>query len=257
MKRIGAFAAATAAALVLLSASGCYRQELPEDQQWHWDLSDWDTDASVTTDSREFPLGGAERIDVEIAMDAGVLELGNTDTAALEAEFVYRPTVLEPTATYSVEGTVGSVSVEQPSRSDGPFRAYRNEWDLKFAEGVPIDMRVSLGAGESVFDFSSLDLRDLDVQLGAGNVLMDFSGDRSEDVSARIEAGVGALTLLLPEDVGVRVTRVQSGIGAIEVDDGLTREGDAYVNDAYGTSPVTIDISIESGVGATVLETVP
>lgn len=257
MKRSVVFIAAIAAALVLLSASGCYRQELPEDEKWHWGIEGWDSeDGSVTTENKEFPLGGAEAIDAEIIMGAGVLELGSTSQAALEAEFVYRPTSVEPVVRYSVDGTVGSLSVRQPETSGHAFGNYRNEWDLRLAEGIPIDMRVSLGAGEGDLDFSALELRTLDVQLGAGDAVMDFSGDYAEDVSAQVQAGVGSLTLRLPEDVGVRVSAEQSGIAAFEADEGFTREGDAYVNEAYGQTPVTIEVSIQSGIGSIALETV-
>ena len=115
---------------------------------------------------------------------------------------------------------------------------------------------MSLGAGEGDLDFSSLALRTLDVQLGAGDVVMDFSGDYAEDVSAQVQAGVGSLTLKLPDDVGVRVSAEQSGIAAFEADAGFTREGDAYVNEVYGQTPVTIEVSIQSGVGSIALETV-
>ena len=260
MRRSVVFIAAVAAALVLLSASGCYRQELPEDQKWHWGIVGWDlsdfSDESVTTDHKEFPLGGAESIDAEIVMAAGVLELSGTSQAALEAELAYRPTSLEPVVQYSVDGTVGSLSVRQPDTSVQRFGNYRNEWDLRLAKGVPLGMRVSLGAGEGDLDFSSLELRTLDVQLGAGDVVMDFSGDYAEDVSAQVEAGVGSLTLRLPEDVGVRVSAEQSGIAAFEADAGFTREGDAYVNEAYGQTSVTIEVSIQSGIGSIALETV-
>jgi hypothetical protein len=40
----------------------------------------------------------------------------------------------------------------------------------------------------------------------------------------------------------------EGGIGAVNAH-GLKRDGDAYVNDAYGKSPTTIDMTIHGGVG--------
>ena len=41
----------------------------------------------------------------------------------------------------------------------------------------------------------------------------------------------------------------QGGIGSVSAH-GLKKDGDAYVNDAYGKSPVTIDMTIHGGVGS-------
>lgn len=43
------------------------------------------------------------------------------------------------------------------------------------------------------------------------------------------------------------------GIGAVNAHD-LTKEGDAYVNDLYGKSPVTVRVQVEGGVDEINLE---
>jgi hypothetical protein len=47
--------------------------------------------------------------------------------------------------------------------------------------------------------------------------------------------------------VSVRA-RAQGGLGKINAE-GLQREGDSYVNDAYGSSDVTLDVDVQGGVG--------
>jgi hypothetical protein len=63
---------------------------------------------------------------------------------------------------------------------------------------------------------------------------------------------VGRATIRLPRDVGVHVV-ARGGIGAINAS-GFQKQGDAYVNDAYGKSPVTLQIEVEGGVGEINLE---
>jgi hypothetical protein len=63
---------------------------------------------------------------------------------------------------------------------------------------------------------------------------------------------VGSATIRLPKDEGVRVV-ASGGIGAIHAD-GLKSRGDAYVNDAYGKTPQTIDLTVHGGVGQINLE---
>jgi hypothetical protein len=51
----------------------------------------------------------------------------------------------------------------------------------------------------------------------------------------------------LPSEVGVRA-RAEGGLGKINAE-GLQKQGDSYVNDAYGSSDVTLDVDVQGGVG--------
>ena len=112
---------------------------------------------------------------------------------------------------------------------------------------VPIDLRVQMGAGESDLDLDSLALTGLTFEMGAGRTTVDLTGDYKQDFDASIQGGVGQATVLLPSEVGVRA-RAQGGLGKINAE-GLHREGDSYVNDAYGSSDVTLDVDVQGGVG--------
>jgi hypothetical protein len=67
-----------------------------------------------------------------------------------------------------------------------------------------------------------------------------------------VEGGLGSATLRLPEDVGVRVV-TKHGFGSINAE-GLIRDGDTYVNQMFGVSPITLSISIKTGLGEINLE---
>jgi hypothetical protein len=85
-------------------------------------------------------------------------------------------------------------------------------------------------------------------------LLVDLRADWQHDAHAIFESGIGNITLILPEEVGVRVL-VQGGIGAVEgvelavlaVPEDV--KGTVYVNTAYATSPVTVDLIAERGIG--------
>jgi len=49
--------------------------------------------------------------------------------------------------------------------------------------------------------------------------------------------------------------RAEGGIGKINAE-GLDKEGDSYVNDAYGNSEVTVNVEVQGGVGEINLEVV-
>ena len=77
--------------------------------------------------------------------------------------------------------------------------------------------------------------------------MVDLTGNYGPDLAANIEGGVGEATVRLPGEVGVRV---DAEGGFVEINtDGLHSEGEAYVNDAFGDSDVTLDVHIRGSVG--------
>ena len=116
-----------------------------------------------------------------------------------------------------------------------------------------MELNVQMGAGSSNLDLAEIDVRDLTMRLGAGETKLDLTGPRAEDVKGDVQAGVGQLTIILPKDVGVKVTGRKTGVGTFEAD-GFKVQGDAYVNDVYGTTPASIELNVMRGVGEVKLE---
>jgi hypothetical protein len=206
-------------------------------------------------ESRSVDLDNSQSVRAELKMGAGELNLTGGADALVEGDFAYNVADWKPEVNYDVTGDAGELSVEQGSGEDVPVGGeVRNEWDLRLNDDVPIDLNVEMGAGESDLDLDSLTLTGLDLQMGAGKTTVDLTGDYDRDLSATIEGGVGEATVRLPSAVGVKVN-AEGGLGAINTQ-GLQREGDAYVNDAYGDSDVTLDVDVRGGVGRINLEVV-
>jgi hypothetical protein len=200
-------------------------------------------------------LENAQSVVVHLRMGAGELNLTGGADALMEADFAYNVADWEPVVSYDVSGETGELTVEQGSDEGVRLGAdARNEWDLRFNDEVPTELSVEMGAGESDLDLDSLTLTGLDLEMGAGATTVDLTGDYGQDLDASIQGGVGEATVQLPSGVGVRV-RAEGGLGKINAE-GLQREGDSYVNDAYGDSDVTLDVDVQGGVGAINLEVV-
>ncbi|MBN1249734.1 MAG: hypothetical protein JXC32_18875 [Anaerolineae bacterium] len=218
---------------------------------------------------------GAEEVRVTISMGAGELEIDGGAQDLLEAEFTYNIADWEPEVSYEVSEDEGRLTVRQPNTNNLPINSrVRYEWDLRFAEGVPLDMRIEGGAGRQDIDLAGLEVTDLDIRLGAGDAEINLSNnpalsrfdlnigagetrvdlngpwDRNADID--IQGGVGRTELLLPRDVGVRV-EVSRGIGDVDAS-GLYRQGSAWVNDAFGESDVTLEVRIQAGIGSIELD---
>ena len=209
----------------------------------------------MRNESRSIQPEDAKSVRTHLVMGAGELKVGGAADALMEGDFSYNVADWKPRIDYEVSGERGDLTVEQGSGDDGRLDGgARNEWDLRFNDDVPTDLVVKMGAGESDLDLDSLALTGLDLQMGAGETKVDLTGDYAWDFDARIEGGVGEATVLVPSEVGVRV-RAEGGLGKINAE-GFRREGEAYVNGAYGDSDVTLEVDVRGGVGSINLEVV-
>jgi len=207
---------------------------------------------ALQAESQSVEMGNAESVRVEISFGAGDLEIAGGSEKLLEADFTYNVTELKP----AVEYTDGTLILRQPESEGLPdlrgITDFRNEWNLRLYDTVPMNLSVDMGAGNSNLQLADLSLTGLDINLGAGKSTVDLNGDWVRDLNVSIDAGAADLTVRLPSEVGVRV-EVERGPTMIDAT-GLAQDGNIYTNDAYGVSEVTLQIDMQSGVGQISLE---
>ena len=207
--------------------------------------------SEMRRESKMVALGAAQSVRVSLSMKAGELKVAGGATDLLDADFTYNVPKWKPEVRYEVSGGAGNLEVEQPGSGSSTGNT-RNVWDLRLSNKTPMEMTVNMGAGRATLTLAGLALSRLELNMGAGEATVDLTGNWKRDLSAQIHGGVGRATIRLPRDVGVHVV-ARGGIGAINAS-GFQKQGDAYVNDAYGKSPVTLQIEVEGGVGEINLE---
>jgi hypothetical protein len=210
----------------------------------------------LQTESQSVELDAAESVRTELRQGFGKLNLSGGAEQLMEADFSYNVAEWEPEVDYD-GGSQGTLTIQQGG-SDGDGISLlglddaRNEWDIRLNNGVPIDLSIDMGAGENDLRLGTLALTALDLQMGAGVATVDLTGDWDQDLDVSIQGGAGQATLRLPRDVGVQVD-TEGGIGEINAS-GLTKDGNTYTNEAYGSSDTTLSIDFEGGVGQVNLE---
>jgi len=201
----------------------------------------------LQTESKTVELGDAGSVRVKIVLGAGDLAVTGGAEKLLEADFTYNVAKLKP----EVEFTDGTLVVQHPDvrgyRTLQDIKDFRNEWDLRLNNDVPMNLSLEMGAGTSDLQLAGLSLTGLDVTLGAGKSTVDLSGNWARDLDVTFDTGAANITVRLPKDVGVRV-EVEAGLSRIEAS-GLKQNGYVYTNKAYGTSEVTLHINIMTGIG--------
>jgi hypothetical protein len=247
---------AVALLAVALASAGCVREPLPAG--WRVDTgvggisSDSASGSSKVYAHDTFELNGATEAAIELSMGAGEMTVRSGDSSALaETDFNYGNAQMKPETSYDVSGSIGTLKISQPDIHFGGEN--QNSWRVQLAKGVPYEIHVQMGAGSSRLDLADLDVRLLTMRLGAGESTVDLTGPRTHNVTGEIQAGVGQVTIILPTDVGVKVTGRKEGIGTFSAD-GFKVQGDSYVNDAYGKTPTSIELNVARGVGEVKLE---
>ncbi len=190
----------------------------------------------------------ADSVTVEIIMGAGKLIVQSGAEALMEGEFHYSYQDYDPDITYRLRsGGRGDLLVEQDCVPKFRVQSnYKNEWELVFNEEIPLDLDITLGAGESILDLADLNLESFALKMGAGAAYVDLSGTLDQDLSVNIQGGVGELTVLLPPDTNINA-EVTGGLGEINAK-GLDRDGEMFVS-KYSGSGAVVNIIIEAGIG--------
>jgi hypothetical protein len=208
-------------------------------------------DAGPTqTAAEQVDTGKAEYVRAEIRMGAGTLRVEGGAPKLLDASFRYSERAGRPTVRYDVAGGRGLLYVESPKSGSSGGKTV-NEWDLKMGPEVPLEMAVSLGAGESKLDLSQLQLRSVEVNIGAGEVDLNMTGNYKKDVTVQVKGGVGEARIRLPKDMGA-VVEATGGIGGVSTT-GLTKRDGKYYNDAYADGKPAIRMDVKGGVGDIIL----
>ncbi len=206
----------------------------------------------VELDTRKIELGQARSVRAEVHIGAGELHLSGDAKPLLDADFIYNVPQWRPEVSYEVQGEEGKLRVRQPSVEGLPRGDSKYQWNLRFNNQVPLDLRIELGAGKSTLLLGDLSLTKLEVETGVGETTIDLNGEWKRDLNAKIEGGIGQLNVHLPSHTAVGV-EAEKGIGTVRVD-GLRHDGKLYVNDAFGKSTPTLRIRVEAGIGEIRLE---
>lgn len=198
--------------------------------------------------------GSAQRVTVDLHQPVGDLQVRKGAPNLLAATFHTEPSSWVPTATYSIEGTVGRLAVLQDDhRSD--MAGLRNQWDIRLGAGLPMDLTVEQGAGKADLELGRLSLASLRFTGGAGETIVDLRGFRAPhaDVPVQLERGVGSTTLIVPNDVPARVTVTQAR-GSVKPH-GFARQADGtWTNGAYQPGKPAVVAAVTQGPGEVRLE---
>jgi hypothetical protein len=197
----------------------------------------------IVREHHSYERGAATKVDVEIYMSAGELEMKSGAKTLFEGDFIFNVPALKPGMSYVVGAGEGTLTVHQGSANGN----YENSWRLSLDETTPIDLEVRLAAGDAQLALGRVNLQGLKVRLGAGDLTLDLRGTPANSYSVNVEAGAGDTTIRLPASVGISA-RTTGLIGDSNVS-GLEKRDGRWINPRAEASPVTIDVNVKHAIG--------
>lgn len=203
----------------------------------------------MTTDTHSYELGDVRSLDLEVGVNIGTLCIKGGAENLVDCEFRYNVPDWKPEIDYRDSGGRATLSIKQPDHDSKsiPGKA-KSRWDLVVNGDVELTLSLDVGIGETVLTLGDVSVTSIDIDQGIGELTLDLDGERTSDLNVDVDGGIGSAIVILPRDVGVRL-EADAGIGAISTL-GLSRRGDAFVNDAHGESDATIELNIDAGIGS-------
>jgi len=121
--------------------------------------------------------------------------------------------------------------------------------------------RMNIDAGACKLEIEGLgnaNFKEMSFDGGVGDFTLDFSGELNHEAFVEIDMGLGRLTILVPDNIGVKIESKDSILSAlsIEKDEFDEIEEDVWVNDKYGETQGQLNIEIEIGLGAVDIEVI-
>lgn len=223
-----------------------------------WYLNAWPgTAPGLTTEAISQPIGQADRANVSITMGVGSLSVGAlTESSDLIAGTISHSSREQLVREFNVSGGVASYALRVDGKDDWAMsfdnRGGRGPiWDLRLNTGVPMQLNLATGAGQSTIDLERLRLENLKISTGVGQTTITLP--QSGRLSAKIDGGVGQTTIKIPAGMAARVT-ASAGIGQVRMPDSFSRQDRTYTSPGYDTAENQIELTVSGGIGSIVVQ---
>jgi hypothetical protein len=124
-------------------------------------------------------------------------------------------------------------------------------WDLGLTDAVPLDLRVSMGAGQADLDLTGLQISSLNVSVAVGqaNVVLPAEGR----YDAVVEGAIGQLIVSVPAGVGVRL-EADTALTSLVVPQEFTKDGDVYRSPEADSAEHLVNLKLNQAIGSVIID---
>jgi len=123
-----------------------------------------------------------------------------------------------------------------------------NEPNSTVIDNLTIESGVSRFEGRNL---GNANFRRFRFQGGVGASTLDFGGALTAEADVDVEIGVGTVTIVVPSDIGARVTYDEGWMSRFDYDHSLRKTSEhQYTTDNYASARGKLNITIDAGMGS-------
>jgi len=159
--------------------------------------------------------------------------------------------LIDGTITYNVADWEPSINQQSNDYSLKQDKAYRvtgipsekiiNKWDLRFSNQVPLDINIEAGAYKGTFDFSGLQIQDLEINEGASETTINFDQPNPDLMENFVyKTGASSVKLYGLANANFKKMDFTSGAGSYVFDFSGVLQQDATLNIKSAVSSIKI-----------------
>lgn len=209
---------------------------------------------------------GATSFDAKVQLIGGYLKIAPIEDpesagqhlCALDLGTNLPELVPTPMPAIQLQNGVAKIEVAHPQYRASWGRA-KNEWRIGLGAQLPTNLVVGLMSGICEVKLGGLNCTRVEARVEQGQLVIDCAGaPLTTSCEVIAEIGTGQVRVRYPADptIGVRV-RGRKAVGGVVIT-GLREVGAdkdiAYVNDAFETAAIKLDLALGSGFGEVVVE---
>ena len=197
------------------------------------------------------PLGDAKSLDLTLTFGAGTITLGELPAASPNlVEAVFRGAGPSGGATYTLDRSGDRVDLVIENVSQRFWRpSTGNQWEIRIAQGVAVDLIAQTGASDMDLDLEMLDVTNLDLDAGAADIEVLLPG-KTEFTFASIDIGAADLRVTVPEGVAARIN-TDTGLASVNIDSSRFPKTNGHNESPdYDTARYRVDLDIDGGVAS-------
>ena len=110
-------------------------------------------------------------------------------------------------------------------------------------------IRLKSGVGKvEAIGLGNLNFREFEFEGGVGGADLDLTGAWRQGADVRLQIGVGAVTVRLPREIGVRVEAERHFLSGLQLE-GFNQRDSFYYSENYDKAAVRVFIRVATGIG--------
>lgn len=185
---------------------------------------------------------------IHLELDTGSLSLteGNGPSLLAGQVHVTRKEVAPRLLYLNTDGTA-TVSIDRQSDLVQYLFGDEEVWELALNREIPSELSVISGAGDISVASGRSQLSGVELESGFGSITLDLTGWSGTHLAGILSAGVGEITVLLPDDAHIAIA-LSSGFGNLNVQ-GLSGDTTGYYYHPDMAGAPSIDLAISQGIG--------